>query len=1394
VPVLTPTLAEKLEICALEVIHSPGSIQTFAALLAGSTSDYSITYVSQNSAEFIKSTPQELLRKSLPQALPKIFDLINKADAESKEKLVTFSIFDLQKEHLQVNYQERNGVWILQIENASKSRKLKSNHWSEIFQKISLGRSVERSGQIACESLRKALGYDRIILYRFHPTWDGEVVAESTAKRNVEFKGLFFPASDIPSQARALYLRERLRMIVDVDSIPAPLVSNDSTSPLDLTGCIARTVSPIHCEYLRNMGVKASLALSLVVDGKLWGMLSCHHYNAKTISIFDRESALMLAEFLSSHLANIEVQTAVLKKITLHQNILDISANIKKDRPKNFFSAGNFPHLIHPINTQGIALLAPSETIVRGLCPSPNFLIELKSYLEKQDADFFTTENYSTLNIAYGDEKSKVAGFLAVRYGFDAKKWLVFFRKEWIQEVFWGGDPNKSMTIDLSGKISPRKSFQAWQEIRKGLSRPWDNEEIQYAKELALSLSYAQILDSQSIAKERFISLEERLQGLVSSLPDIIQILSLDGIYIQQNNEFTCQTMPRSNFIIGKHYAHVVPESILTQLQSSIKKLLARKTVDAFVAVLSDFASRTFFYEYRIRLIGSKHILLVIRDITAQRSAEQERMLMSSIADKTQSLAIITNKEFQVQWTNTAFKDFNKDETPELESMTLFSLLSYYQCEPQVLTKIQNSIQHIESFNSELIITPQNGKPLWVLAEGYPLLHTDGSLQNYVVLLKNINDRKLNEVKTSNELQFIQDLLEVSLSGFWDWDIAKNRIFLSPKLCSLFGYEESEFSNDPQKFMGIIFMDDTLIMLRTLEQHVQSRGQVPFRCELRCQHKNGEVVWVICAGRVSHWTQDGSPLRIIGCHLNISKSKETEISLRQTLDKYEKTSLLVKERDERIATIAEKLSGALYQFQIFPDGRCCFPYTSESFEDILGIPSAEVRHNISPIYKMIHPNDLTRLLESIEYSQKNLTPFESEHRHQHPTKGMRYIYAALTPALQEDNSVLWHGHLFDITNRRLAEDLEKKEEKRKAIETMAGGLAHDFNNYLGSIQAAVNMLEKELGSAPASVQELTQLILFEVKAAQHISQQLLSLSKEQPLNLNPISVEKILRDSCNFCLAGTTIRKHLDVQDSSLCVLADHGYLQQILVNLILNAREAMETNGLITLKASSVKNKYGSKLVHISITDNGSGIPPEIQDNVFTPFFTSKKKGSGLGLYIVKTHIERMRGTISFTSSPENGTCFNLFLPAALAGDLPSVKTPVLKTIALTGAQKRILILEDNKSLQKIMSEFLRYNDFITTSFPEGQELLTWLDVNPSFSPYACVLDMTIPGGLGGADIVFDLRLKYPACKIIFTSGYSQETSSEWEKIKKLKVHFLPKPYEMKDLVHKILHEVEPG
>ncbi|WP_431469734.1 HWE histidine kinase domain-containing protein [Sphingosinithalassobacter sp. LHW66-3] len=390
--------------------------------------------------------------------------------------------------------------------------------------------------------VRALTGFDRVMVYQFDRDGSGIVVAEAARSGIGSFLDLRYPASDIPAQARKLYLRTPFRLIADVEAKPVPIVPerDETGAPLDLSLSVLRSVSPIHIEYLKNMGVGASMSISIIVEGKLWGLFACHHYSGSRCPGFERRS---IAELFGQMFA-LKLESRERKALSAYET----AARGTSDRLLAAV-AGDATLLDNPewlggimrevVPCDGIAIWIDGKVAMSGATPPADAIPALVRRLNAMAAGrVFATDHVAEILPQAAEYAGLGAGLLAIPVSRSPRDYVLLFRQERVRNVTWGGDPHKPAQLGPNGaRLTPRKSFEAWRQEVRGRSEPFTDPQLRVAEMLRASLIEVVLRLSDDAQEERRRA-SERQELLIAELNHRVRnILSLIRGLVRQSRD-----------------------------------------------------------------------------------------------------------------------------------------------------------------------------------------------------------------------------------------------------------------------------------------------------------------------------------------------------------------------------------------------------------------------------------------------------------------------------------------------------------------------------------------------------------------------------------------------------------------------------------------------------------------------------------------------------------------------------------------------------------------------------------------------------------------------------------------------------------------------------------------
>ena len=541
--VATPAFGKAdLSNCEREEIHLAGSIQPHGALLVISEPDHVVIQASANAASFLGL--KQVLGKPLADLdgdlLIRILPLLDPT-SQGLPIAVRCRIGSPSREFDGLLHRPPEGGLVIELEHAGPPidpiQQIES-----ALQKIRTASSVRSLCDETAILFQDRTGYDRVMVYRFDDDGHGEVFSERRKTDLEAFLGNRYPASDIPQMARRLYVRTRVRVLVDVNYQPVPLeprLSPLTGCDLDMSLCFLRSMSPIHLQYLKNMGVGATLVVSLVVGGKLWGLVACHHYRPHFIHFELRAVCELLAEAIATRIAALESfaqSQAELFCQRLEQRMIEAVSREGDWRAAIFDTSQS---ILQPLAASGCALIYEGQVTATGEVPGTQEIREIATWLDhKTPRSSFSTASLGLDEPRFAGVTQVASGIVVVAVSNNPGEYLIWFRPERVRTVTWGGDPLKPFVIgDNPLDLSPRRSFAQWHQVVEGTCEPWSPADLAAARQIGESVSDI-VLQFRAV---RTLIAQDQLEQFsrhvrVSDQPVIIA--DIDGKILLMNEAF----------------------------------------------------------------------------------------------------------------------------------------------------------------------------------------------------------------------------------------------------------------------------------------------------------------------------------------------------------------------------------------------------------------------------------------------------------------------------------------------------------------------------------------------------------------------------------------------------------------------------------------------------------------------------------------------------------------------------------------------------------------------------------------------------------------------------------------------------------------------------------------
>ena len=670
-------------------------------------------------------------------------------------------------------------------------------------------------------------------------------------------------------------------------------------------------------------------------------------------------------------------------------------------------------------------------------------------------------------------------------------------------------------------------------------------------------------------------------------------------------------------------------------------------------------------------------------------------------------------------------------------------------------------------------LTRKDGAVLWVEERAVPIHDEAGNLLAIEGTLRDISEQKQAEEAlrqaTARYRALVEDIPAVTYTS--TLDEIHSTLYISPQVEGLLGFTPEEWMDDPQRWITLLHPEDQERFWAEMKRRVSTGS--PFQLEYRLLSREGRAVWIHDDATIVRDVA-GQARYLQGVFYDITERKRAEEALRQSEARYR----AVVEQSADGVFLADGESRRILE-------------CNTAFQNMLGYSADEILKLTTYDFIAADREDIDRRFQKA-LEEKRPQIFERQYRRKDGSIIDVWVSAHFIPYGGRDVMCVL---VRDLTERKKTEQELLKASKLESVGTLAGGIAHDFNNILTSILSNISLAKSQISPQDKIFKRLSEAERASLRA-KGLTQQLLTFSKGGGPVRETTSLPHLLKESAHFALSGSKVECQFSLPEDLWSADIDEGQISQAIQDLILNADQAMPQGGRIGVTAENVQLTdwdqsivplSEGRYVKVSVKDQGIGIPREHLSKVFDPFFTTKQGRSGLGLSTAYSIIKNHGGYLSVESDLGKGTTFTFYLPAS------SQEAPVenaKEEIPITG-KGRVLIMDDEEGIRLSAADVLAYLGYEAALAKDGSEAIQlYQEAKESGHPFAAVImDLTIPGGVGGQEAIQRLLELDPGAKAIVSSGYSQNPIlSNFRKYGFSGV--LTKPYKIQEM-GQILQEV---
>lgn len=660
---------------------------------------------------------------------------------------------------------------------------------------------------------------------------------------------------------------------------------------------------------------------------------------------------------------------------------------------------------------------------------------------------------------------------------------------------------------------------------------------------------------------------------------------------------------------------------------------------------------------------------------------------------------------------------------------------------------------------------------LYIMVSAAPLRDASGNIIGGMSVVEDMTERKRAEIAFLQSQQRYENLVNTVDGIVWEAEPESFRFtFVSKQVEHIFGYTTKEWLENDKFWTEKLHPEDRERVVNYCKTSTESLKDHVI--EYRMIAADGRVVWM--RDIVSVEVEDGVAVGLKGIMIDITDLKKAEDLLLESAERYR---TLVENNYDIIVESSE-------------EGK--FLYLSPNFRESLGYDPDDMLGK--SMFGNVHSDDTPNMMKEFNRIMTTRSPGKTVFRYRHRNGTWRWLESSGRAFETAAGELRYVGILRDITDRKRYEDELFKAEKLESLGVLAGGIAHDFNNLLTVILGNISVSKMHLKSSDKLYTRLTEAENASFRA-RDLTSQLLTFSKGgAPVKEYVHTLGDLIRDTASFAVSGSKVRCDFDIDEDLWPAEVDGGQISQVIHNLVMNSDQAMPDGGVITVSASNTNGKgpdggEDGKCIKISITDSGIGMTEGLVEKIFDPYFTTKQKGSGLGLATVYSIVKNHDGRIEVESEIGVGTKFDIYLPAAARKS-----APVDSESGVKNGEGKILIMDDEETVRQVAGDMMKRLGYRVEAAADGQEAITrYMEAKEGGEPFDAVMfDLTVPGGMGGKEAFAKLLDMDPGVRAIVSSGYSNDpVMAKYDEYGFKGV--VTKPYSIEEL-SRVLYEVLSG
>ncbi len=861
---------------------------------------------------------------------------------------------------------------------------------------------------------------------------------------------------------------------------------------------------------------------------------------------------------------------------------------------------------------------------------------------------------------------------------------------------------------------------------------------------------------TERIESEKEIRVQKAyFEHLVEAAPEVIVIVDKEDRVVRVNRQFTRVFGFTPDEVIGKTNDLIVPEYLKEEGRELGRRALEEKSIRHSTKRQTKEG-----YLFDVTILGTPVVIDGTRrgtywayiDDSERTKAEENLRVQKAYLEELfegapEAIAILDNEDkcLRVNRDFTRMFGYTSDEVIGRAINELIVPEDLFDEGLEATTRVTLGHQ----INMETVRQAKDGKRIHVSILGKPVVLDQNQIAVYGIY-RDITKRKQAEKALRESEEQLRTVIDSVDAALWSADVDPETRKYSYTLIlgnieKISGYKAEEFVSRKESFWNEIFHPEDAHKIKPLDDELFSGNSAS--CEYRIFHKNGGIRWLIDVATPIK-DENGKVTNINGITFDV-----TEMRIAQEELAAEKERLAVTLRSIHDAVISTDTEGTVILLNSKAE-----QLTGWSQEEAIGKPLMDIFNLASDTKNPVRINPAREIFETSGITGLTHEGILSDRR------GNTYVVAeSAAPIRDRISKIVGVVIAFrDVSQQKKMEQELLRAQKLESLGILAGGIAHDFNNILTAIIANISLARL----SSTSREKVTEKLLDAEKAllrAKDLTQQLLTFSKGGAPIKKVASMEDILRQTAEFALHGSSIQCNISISEKLKASEVDEGQISQVLHNLLINASQAMPTGGEIQIIAENetINNYPGIPLergeyLKIRVIDNGTGIPEEFIEKIFDPYFTTKQAGSGLGLASCFSIVTNHDGYITVDSEVGKGTNFTIYLPASEAEITPETED-VEDSISGKGS---ILVMDDEEPLLEVINEMLSFIGYEVKTVQNGEDAIKeYFKAKENGTPFdVLIMDLTVPGGMGGKETLEKIMEKDPDVSAIVSSGYSND------------------------------------